>query len=179
NGQPIIDTDYIVGVKNDVKDWKEQAKGLNKIGDIPAIISDNKDWSISFSKNNLVDRSANLPLVVLTYIGEGSILQERQAAIQAVVDKSAPDASAISTVRIEGSAPVPTYAGDQRWAAFSDITTSQAFFSHTNPNVQEDQVQIGDALRARVDVGLYLRPAHWASSPESLSGNMLNGTNRL
>lgn len=59
DGKPIADVDYIVDGKKDLKDWVEQTKGFDKIGDAPTIISDDKNWSISFSKPNLVDKSAN------------------------------------------------------------------------------------------------------------------------
>jgi hypothetical protein len=168
DGSPIIDTAYIVDAKKDVKDWEEHVKGFDKVGDVQAIVSENKDWSISFSKSNFVDKSANLPSVVLTYVGEGSILQEKQAAIQAVVDQSVPGLAATTMRHVESSASIPSYTGEQRWAAYSDIATSERFFAHTNSNVNEDSVQIGDTLRAKINVGLYLRPAYWASSPEIL-----------
>jgi len=95
-------------------------------------------------------------------------LQEKRAAIQAAVDRSVPGTTATTTRHVEIRAPVPSYTGEQRWAAYSDIATSERFFSHTNPNADEDTIGIGDTLRAKTDVGLYVRPARWVSSPEIL-----------
>jgi hypothetical protein len=167
DGNPVVDTDYINEAKKDVVDWQQTAIGLDKIGDTPAVISNNKDWAISFSKSNCVDRSANLPSVVVTYIGDGSILQGQRAQLEKVLP---PDGATVTpgTVPTQPPSGQPSSTADQRWAPFNNIDTKESFFTHTNPKLSNDSIQVGDTLLSKADVGLYIRPARWASPPEKL-----------
>ena len=163
NGKPIIDTDVIVEKKKDIVDWQENNLGFNTVGSVQTVLTADKDWSISIKKANLVDKSANLPAVVVTYIGQGSYLNDKHAEFKALISTPPVERST------EESAPVSSRdMGQRRWVSFEDIKTGADLFEQTSKLKAGKSAEIGDTLRSLQDLKLYARPASWASSMETL-----------
>jgi hypothetical protein len=166
NGQPKLDTSAILPNKADVKPWQDAAaanqESVRRFAN--QIFTKDEQWAISWDKNALVNKSASIPAVVMTYTGPGSPFDEKVQDIKAWAVSPVTSPVPASKSGNPGSAQPPAAA--PTWIALNDIG-AQSLFDRVFPNKQ-GPIAVGDILKTKKDMSMRSAPADTNTAPTLL-----------
>ena len=173
NGQPKFDTSAILPNRADVKPWADAVvagqESARSFAGANQIFTKDQQWAISWDKNALVNKSASIPAVVMTYTGPGSPFDEKVQDIKAWAVKPVANPVPASKSGNPGSAQPPAIAPS--WVALNDLG-AQSSFDRVFPNKQ-GPIAVGDILKTRKDMSMRSAPADASAAPTLLKRGSL------
>jgi hypothetical protein len=171
NGQPKLDTSAILPNRADVKPWQDAAaagqESVRRFAN--QIFTKDEQWAISWDKNALVNKSASIPAVVMTYTGPGSPFDEKVQDIKAWAVSPVANPVPASKSGNPGSAQPPAAA--PTWIALNDLG-AQSPFDRVFPNKQVP-IAVGDILKTKKDMSMRATPADTNAAPTLLKRGSL------
>lgn len=141
----------------DAKEWYDTSK--KRLDDLKTLTSTSPtvkvtgdgDWAISWDKDAVAHPQDGSPAVALTYVGNGSPLNNVLRGIAAIGDPS-------------------KFSG--HWVAYRDVGALDSFFDFTDPGQNRPTPIVGDNLRANRNINMRFSPADWTAA----SGLLSSGT---
>ncbi|MBQ0822647.1 hypothetical protein KBI52_20890 [Microvirga sp. HBU67558] len=171
-GLPKIDKSFKLPGKETLGKWQEIAKQAEqdlykKAPMVEQVFTKDKDWSISWNREALMDPSSNIPGVALTYTGSNSPYDEKIQELKLWAE-TAPTPVSPQTVQ-EFDKAQSKLAVKPTWTALHNIGSKTPFLDPVFPKKAAGQpLAPGDIARSNRKAFLRPGPAKWGGDPPTV-----------